>query len=49
MPVWDYKDKLILNEKQLEDWAILDTLDGIYAKYDNPIKKREIIKIFKKK
>ena len=28
------EDKLILSEKQLEDWAILDPLDGIYSKYD---------------
>ena len=48
IPVWDYKDKLILNEKQLEDWAILDTLDGIYAKYDNPISKRKLLIFLKK-
>ena len=48
IPVWDYKDKLILNEKQLEDWAILDTLDGIYAKYDNPINNKKLLKFLKK-
>ena len=48
IPIWDYKDKLVLNEKQLEDWAILDTLDGIYAKYDNPIKKKKLLKFLKK-
>ena len=34
MPIWDYKNKLKLNDQQLEKWAILDTLDGLYAKYD---------------
>ena len=48
IPVWDYKDKLLLNDKQLEDWAILDTLDGIYAKYDNPINKRKLLIFLKK-
>ena len=48
IPVWDYKDKLILNEKQLENWAILDTLDGIYAKYDNPINKKKLLIFLKK-
>ena len=48
IPVWDYKDKLILNEKQLEDWAILDTVDGIYAKYDNPINNKKLLKFLKK-
>ena len=48
IPVWDYKDKLVLNEKQLEDWAILDTLDGIYAKYDNPINKKKLLIFLKK-
>ena len=48
IPVWDYKDKLMLNEKQLEDWAILDTLDGIYAKYDNPVKKKKLLKFLNK-
>ena len=48
IPVWDYKDKLTLNEKQLEDWAILDTLDGIYAKYDNPVKRKKLLKFLNK-
>ena len=48
IPIWDYKGKLVLNEKQLEDWAILDTLDGIYAKYDNPINKKKLLIFLKK-
>ena len=42
MPIWDYKNKLKLNDQQLEKWAILDTLDGLYAKYDNPLSHLEI-------
>ena len=34
IPVYDYQGLLDLTEKQLEDWAILDTLDGMYAQYD---------------
>ena len=36
-PIYDYKGKLPLNNKQLEEWAIMDTLDGlckIYKPYD---------------
>ena len=36
IPIWDYNGKLKLNKAQLEKWAILDTLDGLYAKYDYP-------------
>ncbi len=36
IPVWDYDGRINLNKKQLKEWAILDTLDGIYAKYDKP-------------
>ena len=37
IPVYDYKGKLDLTEDQLEEWAILDTLDGMYATYDIPM------------
>ena len=47
IPVWDYKNQLPLNTKQLEDWAILDTLDGIYANFDKPYKYSEVVKILK--
>ena len=36
IPVWDYYGEIDLSLKQLEEWAILDTLDGIYAKHDHP-------------
>lgn len=45
IPVWDYKGILNLTEEQLEKWSILDTLDGIYAKYDKPYKYSKIVKI----
>ena len=35
-PIYDYKNILPLNNKQLEEWAIMDTLDGLLAKYDTP-------------
>jgi len=37
IPVYDYKGLLPLDEKQLEAWAILDTLDGMYAEYEYPM------------
>ena len=43
IPVWDYKDKLDLNSQQLIEWSIMDTLDGIYAKYDFPQSSKKII------
>ena len=47
IPVWDYKSKLFLNDNQLENWSIMDTLDGLYAKYDFPQRYSKIIKILK--
>ena len=47
IPVWDYKGKYHLNEDQLENWAILDTLDGLYAKYDKPYSYKKIKNILK--
>tara|TARA_E500000331_G_C16884783_1_gene552039 strand:- start:14 stop:583 length:570 start_codon:yes stop_codon:yes gene_type:complete len=43
IPVWDYKDKLNLNDNQLNEMAICDTLDGLYAKYDFPKNHKKII------
>ena len=48
VPIWDYKNKLPLNKQQLEDWSILDTLDGIYAKYDKPQKFNDVLKFLYK-
>lgn len=45
IPIWDYKDKLNLSESKLQNWSIMDTLDGLYATYDYPQKNTKIIKI----
>ena len=42
VPIWDYKNKLKISDQLLEKWAILDTLDGLYAKYDNPLSHLEV-------
>ncbi len=44
VPVWDYKDQYPLSNNQLEKWAIMDTLDGIFAKYDYPQSNKRIVK-----
>ena len=41
-PIYDYKNQLPLDDKQLKEWAILDTLDGLVTKYDIPLSKNEI-------
>ena len=41
-PIYDYKDKLPLNENQLKEWAILDTLDGLITKFDTPLSYKEV-------
>ena len=47
-PIYDFKDRLELTEKQLEDWAILDTLDGMYAIYDKLMGFKKVINFLKK-
>jgi SAM-dependent methyltransferase len=42
IPVYDYKGLLDLDEKQLEDWAVLDTLDGMYAQYEYPMSFKKV-------
>ncbi len=49
IPVWDYKNQYPLNDKQIEKWAIMDTLDGIFATYDYPQSNKKIIKFLKSK
>ena len=48
IPIWDYKNKIILHNSVLEKWSILDTLDGIYAKFDKPQRFTKIKKFLKK-
>ena len=47
IPVWDYEGKINLDKLQLEKWSIMDTLDGIFAKYDKPISNYNVIKFLK--
>ena len=44
IPVYDYINKIELRSDQLEEWAILDTLDGMYAFYDYPQRNSMIVK-----
>ena len=48
IPIWDYSNKYRIDKKKLKLWAIMDTLDGIYAKYDYPKKTNQIISFLKK-
>jgi len=48
-PIYDYKSKLPLNDQQLKEWAILDTLDGLVTKYDFPKSYEEIENFLKQK
>ena len=46
IPLWEFKPKEYnLSNNQLEKWAILDSLDGIYAKYDFPKSNKELIRL----
>tara|TARA_A100001015_G_C15027492_1_gene731312 strand:- start:534 stop:1418 length:885 start_codon:yes stop_codon:yes gene_type:complete len=45
IPVWDYYNDFDLTKKQYEKLALLDTMDGLYAKYDKPYTNYEIIKL----
>jgi len=47
LPIWDYKNKINLNDIQLQEWSKLDTLDGLYAEYDKPKSYKEIKKFLK--
>lgn len=43
LPVWDYRGVLPLSESQLVEWARLDTLDAMFAHYDNPMKYEDVL------
>ena len=43
MPVADYTDLFPLNQKQLEEWALLDTFDWLSPQYDDP-QRREVVR-----
>ena len=44
IPIWDYQEIFQLSEKEKTNWAIMDTLDGIYAYYDYPQRYKKIKK-----
>ncbi len=43
LPIYDYRDRLPLTDAQLIEWGQLDTVDGFFAKYDNPFDCDEIL------
>ncbi len=43
IPIWDYKNILQIENSKLEKFSILDTLDGIYAHYDQPMKYQDVM------
>ena len=47
IPIWSYEGKLELSKKMQEKWSVLDTLDGLFAKYDKPISNKNIVKLLK--
>ncbi len=48
IPIWDFREKKYKISKELfENWTILDTLDGIYAKFDYPKSNKEIVNLLK--
>jgi len=47
IPVYDYKGVIDLTDQQLEQWAVLDTLDGMYALYENPMSYNKVQNLLK--
>jgi SAM-dependent methyltransferase len=45
LPVWDYQGVLPLSEQQLIEWGQLDTLDAMFARYDNPLAYEEVVEV----
>jgi ubiquinone/menaquinone biosynthesis C-methylase UbiE len=45
IPIYDYQGIMNINEEQLESMAILDTLDGMYAFYDQPMTQSQVTKL----
>jgi SAM-dependent methyltransferase len=43
LPVWDYKGIYPLDDRQLVEWAKLDTLDAMFAEYDHPLSCPEVL------
>jgi len=47
IPIANYKGILPLSEKQLKEWALLDTFDWLAPEYDNPQDSKTVLKWFK--
>jgi SAM-dependent methyltransferase len=45
LPIYDYRGGLPLSEEQLVEWGKLDTLDAMFARYDNPMKYEDVMEI----
>ena len=47
LPVYDYRGFHPLSEEQLIEWGKLDTLDAMFARYDNPMKYEHVIDVLR--
>ncbi len=47
LPVYDYRGFHPLSEEQLIEWGKLDTLDAMFARYDNPMKYEHVIDLLR--
>lgn len=45
IPIWDHKGSLPLTDEQLVEWSKLDTLDAMFARFDNPMSPSEVIDV----
>ena len=48
LPLWDYNGIYKIDNEKLKLWSIMDTLDGLYAKYDYPQTTRKIKNLLNK-
>jgi len=48
LPVYDYRGFLPLRDGQLVEWGKLDTLDAMFAKYDNPMEYEQVMALLRR-
>jgi len=48
LPVYDYRGFHPLTEDQLIEWGKLDTLDALFARYDNPMTCEEVLEVLRR-
>lgn len=48
LPVYDYKGFYPLTDAQLVEWAQLDTLDAMFARYDNPMEYDDVLAVLQR-